>query len=371
MRHEIMEISKHSSFWSNKRVLLTGHTGFKGSWLARWLLELDADVTGLSLAPDTNPSLFEILNLKKQLKHNEIDIRDASAVMRIVKESNPEIVFHLAAQPLVRLSYQKPKDTWDINVGGTINLLEAIRQKGDVKACVIITSDKCYENKEQLWGYREADSMGGYDPYSSSKGATELVVASWRHSFFSNPDCCRLASARAGNVIGGGDWSSDRIVVDFVKAVVDNNPLILRNPSATRPWQHVLEPLLGYLTLAKKLFSKDGNKFAEGWNFGPTDDSVITVESLASQLINSWGRGRIGLMYNVQQPHEANLLKLDCSKSRILLNWHGIWDVKTAVQHTVDWYKAFYENSSDVNKLTSNQIEMYMANAKKSGILDF
>ena len=341
-----------------KRVLVTGHTGFKGSWLTRWLLELGAEVTGLALPPETDPSLFRVLDNRKFISHLEIDIRDAQAVQHAVATARPEIVLHLAAQPLVRLAYRQPKATWDVNVGGTVNLLEAIRQIGSVRACVVVTSDKCYENVEQIWGYRECDAMGGHDPYSSSKGAVELAVASWRRSFFTDTDGTRLASARAGNVIGGGDWAQDRIVVDFVRSMATNTPLSLRNPTATRPWLHVLEPLSGYLNLATKLWGQDGVSYAEAWNFGPSDEGVATVGDLARELVAAWGAGQVVLGGSANQPHEAGILKLDCSKASTRLGWRATWSFPETVRQTVEWYRAFYQNS-DMVALSLNQIDAY------------
>jgi CDP-glucose 4,6-dehydratase len=356
-----------SNSYRNRRVLVTGHTGFKGAWLTRWLQELGADVTGLSLAPDTSPNLFSLLNLTKHIRHHEADIRDATSIRNIVAECRPEIVLHLAAQPLVRLSYREPKATWDTNVGGTVNLLEAIRSIGGVRACVVVTSDKCYENREQIWGYREGDAMGGHDPYSASKGATELAVTSWRRSFFHDSAGCQLASARAGNVIGGGDWSVDRIVVDFVKAITASQPLVLRNPNATRPWQHVLEPLSGYLDLASRLYQADGHRFADGWNFGPADDSVVTVGELAKRLVAAWGQGHVDVAGNTGHPHEAGLLTLDCRKARTVLGWHGIWAVDETVNRTVSWYRSQH-HGHDAESLTLADIHSYTAAARASGM---
>lgn len=348
-----------------RRVLVTGHTGFKGSWLTRWLLDLGADVTGLALAPDTSPSLFTLLGLQGEIRHHEVDVRDAEGLRRVVREARPEIVLHLAAQALVRMSYLEPKATWDVNVGGTVNLLEAVRQVGGVRACVVVTSDKCYANREQVWGYRECDPMGGHDPYSSSKGATELAVASWRSSFFLGPSDTRLASARAGNVIGGGDWSSDRIVVDFIRSITAGRPLVLRNPTATRPWQHVLEPLSGYLALAAHLLGDQGHDQADGWNFGPADESIVTVETLARALVAAWGAGEVKVSRDPGQPHEAGLLKLDCSKARFHLGWHGVWNLAETVRHTVDWYRGLHLGG-EAKRLTREQISAYQAAATQA-----
>ena len=352
-----------------RRVLVTGHTGFKGSWLCQWLLDLGSEVHGYALAPNTAPNLFEILDLEQRIHSHTIgDVRNAEALLATMRAVAPEIVLHLAAQPLVRLSYREPAATWAINVQGTVNILEAIRAVGGVKACVVVTSDKCYENREQIWGYREHDAMGGHDPYSSSKGATELAVASWRRSFFQDPLGPKLASGRAGNVIGGGDWSTDRIVVDFVKAIVANQPLMLRNPLATRPWQHVLEPLSGYLLLAEKMIQTDGMEYAEGWNFGPADSSVSTVKELADRLVAEWGAGRVETPSNAGQPHESGLLKLDVAKAGIQLGWRGIWDVQRTVIETVRWYKAHHLGVTNLLDQTRAQIANYAQDAKASGL---
>ncbi len=352
----------------NRRVLVTGHTGFKGAWLSQWLLDLGAEVHGLALAPDTTPSLFTVLGLERSLaSHRLCDVRDAAAVHAAVAAIRPEIVLHLAAQPLVRLSYRQPAATWATNVQGTVHVLEALRAVGGVRACVVVTSDKCYENREQVWGYRENEAMGGHDPYSSSKGAAELAVTSWRRSFFHDPAGLRLASGRAGNVIGGGDWSADRIVVDFVTAIAAGRSLSLRNPNATRPWQHVLEPLSGYLWLAARLLADDGARLAEGWNFGPADASVTTVRDLAERLVAAWGQGRVEIPGNAGQPHEAGLLKLDVSKAAAQLGWRGVWDVQRTVAETVAWYKAHHQRSADLRDLTRSQIATYTADARTAG----
>lgn len=352
-----------------QRVLVTGHTGFKGAWLSQWLLDLGAEVHGCALAPTTTPSLFDLLGLQDRMaSHHIVDIRDAVAVQTVVTRIQPTIVFHLAAQPLVRMSYAEPVTTWATNVLGTIHVLEAIRAVKSVCACVVVTSDKCYENHEQIWGYRENDPMGGYDPYSSSKGATELAVASWRRSFFHDPTTTRIATARAGNVIGGGDWSADRIVVDFIRAIVAGETLCLRNPQATRPWQHVLEPLSGYLWLAAKLKDVDGQRFSEGWNFGPSDSNVWTVDALAKALITAWGAGRIYDGVKSESLHEAGLLKLDASKANARLNWLGVWDVPRTVEETVTWYKAWKEGGNNLRQLTQNQIACYTSDAQDRGL---
>ncbi len=353
-------------FYKGRRILVTGHTGFKGSWLSQWLIQLGAEVTGLALPPATTPSLFAELGLERFLTHHTADVRNAGAIASVLSTARPEIVFHLAAQPLVRESYRDPKSTFDINVGGTVNVLEAIRGTPGVAVCVVVTTDKCYENREWPWGYREIDPMGGHDPYSASKGAAELVVASYRRSFFAK-NGLRIASARAGNVIGGGDWAKDRIVTDFIRRIGAGGDLELRNPKATRPWQHVLEPLSGYLHLARMLASDQGARFAEAWNFGPDDESVIPVEALARLLVKAWGAGRVITAAASHQPHEAGLLKLDCSKAAHELGWRGVWGVAQAVNQTVSWYRQHAE-SGDLAEITSRQISMYARDAAARGL---
>lgn len=343
------------SYYKNKKVLVTGHTGFKGSWLCQWLLQLGADVCGVSLEPNSSPALFNVLRLDKKLEHHIENILNAEKLDAIFENYQPEIVFHLAAQPLVRLSYDEPKLTWETNVIGTVNVLEAVKKTESVNSCIVITTDKCYENKEWCWGYRETDHLGGHDPYSASKGAAEIVVSSYRRSFLQERNC-KVASARAGNVIGGGDWSKDRIVVDFVKSIEKNEPVYLRNPKATRPWQHVLEPLSGYLTLPVKL--NESVDLVGAYNFGPKDDSVIEVESLAKKLVKSWGKGLVEITGNKNQPHEANLLKLDCSKAKALLGWEPKWGIDRTVEATVEWYSSFYDKKG-MEELTSKQIKKY------------
>jgi len=346
-----------SSVWSGRRVLVTGHTGFKGSWLCHWLLAEGAKVSGYALAPDTDPSLFHLLDLAQRMRHCEADIRDAAKVAAVISQASPEVVLHLAAQPLVRRSYRQPRETWETNVLGTVNVLEAVRSTPSVRACVVVTSDKCYENREWVWGYRENEPMGGHDPYSSSKGAAELAVASWRRSF---PGGARIASARAGNVIGGGDWSEDRIVTDFVKAILTDQPLRLRSPKATRPWQHVLEPLSGYLRLADRLCHPDGDNFAEAWNFGPREESVTTVETLARALTMSWGRGTVESGEQAAQVHEAGLLRLDCTKAATRLDWRGRWEVAETARRTALWYRDFAAGA-DARTLVDADLAAYLA----------
>ena len=349
-----------NSFYKNKKVLVTGHTGFKGSWITEWLLNMGAKVSGIALEPNTEPCLFNILKLKDRVEHNIIDIRNKSQLSDCIQRFSPEIVFHMAAQPLVRLSYEEPTLTWETNVMGTVNVLESVKECNSVKSCVVITTDKCYENQEWHWGYRENDALGGHDPYSASKGAAEIVVASYRKSFFNNENTSRLVSVRAGNVIGGGDWSKDRIVVDFVQSIERGEPVRLRNPKATRPWQHVLEPLSGYLLVGQKIYENE--KYAQAWNFGPRDESVVEVEQLANKLVDSWKKGAVELVGNNDQPHEAGLLKLDCSKAKSLLNWEPVWGIDETVEKTVKWYSAFYDKS-EMLSVTKKQIEKYQKDA--------
>jgi CDP-glucose 4,6-dehydratase len=347
-------------FWSGKRVFLTGHTGFKGSWLALWLQRLGAEVTGYALTPPTDPNLFSLAQVYNVLRDIRGDICDLHKLQNAMAEAEPEIVIHMAAQALVRRSYDDPVETYASNVIGTVNLLEAVRHTCGVRAVLNVTSDKCYENREWLWGYRENEAMGGFDPYSSSKACAELVTTGYRKSYFSNT-LTAVASARAGNVIGGGDWARDRLVPDMVRAALGGHTAIVRNPGAVRPWQHVLEPLSGYLMLAERLFV-EGQKFAEGWNFGPLDNDAKPVESIAEQLASlwdriSWERG------DASNPHEAHNLKLDCTKARERLGWMPRLSLRQALAWTIDWYQA-YADGSDMQRLTGEQIENYIGLGK-------
>ena len=331
--------------YGNRRVLITGHTGFKGSWLSLWLTELGANVIGYSLEPPTEPNLFESVNLKDKITHIIGDVRDEEHLISVFEKYQPEFVFHLAAQPLVRISYKEPKLTYETNVLGTVNILEAVRKTKSVRVCVIITSDKCYENREWVYGYRETDPVGGYDPYSSSKACAELVTSAYRRSFFNPKDWGKthnvaLSSVRAGNVIGGGDWGEDRIIPDCMRALSKGETVVIRNPSATRPWQYVLEPLSGYLLLGTLMY-EDGTKYSDAWNFGPNDESIITVEELVKLVIKHWGSGAYRIDTSSHH-HEAGLLKLDASKACVLLGWKPIYDVYEAVEKTINWYKIFY-----------------------------
>lgn len=336
---------------------MTGCSGFKGSWLSVWLTTLGARVVGYALKPPTEPAMFRALNLDKHIISIEADVRDEAALMQVFKAYKPEIVFHLAAQPLVRYSYLEPKETFETNVMGTVNVLEAVRLCGTVKSIVVVTTDKCYENREWVYGYRETDPLGGYDPYSASKGCTELVVNAFRNSFLTGSGI-GLASARAGNVIGGGDWAANRLLPDFVRAVIDNEPIRIRNPHATRPWQHVLEPLSGYLLLGALLLDEP-EKYGSAWNFGPRDTDVLSVEEILKLAIAAWEAGSVEIE-TVKQPHEATLLKLDISKAEAYLKWKPFFSCHEAIERTVAWYKRYYrESSGDMFLLTVAQISEY------------
>jgi CDP-glucose 4,6-dehydratase len=351
--------------YKNKTVLITGHTGFKGGWLSLWLNELGANVIGYSLEPPTEPNLFDALNLKDKITHIIGDVRNEELLIPIFEKYPPEFVFHLAAQPLVRNSYNEPKLTYETNVMGTVNVLEAVRKTKSVRACVIITSDKCYENREWVYGYRETDPMGGYDPYSSSKGCAELVTSAYRRSFFNPEDYGKthkvsLSSVRAGNVIGGGDWGENRIIPDCIRAIAKNKAINIRSPEATRPWQYVLEPLSGYLLLAWLMY-EEGALYSSAWNFGPNDESIKTVEELVKLVIKYWGGGTY-MIDTLNHPHEAGLLKLDASKARALLNWKPIYDVYEAVEKTINWYENFYNGmiNEELYEFTVREIEEYV-----------
>lgn len=343
--------------FEGKTVLVTGHTGFKGSWLSIWLNELGANVVGYALAPHTKDDNFVVSGVGKKIESNIGDIRDFDGIRRVFNKYHPEIVFHMAAQPLVRLSYAQPKLTYDTNIGGTVNLLECCRASSSVKVIINVTTDKCYENKEWVWGYRENDTLGGYDPYSSSKACSEIITAAYRNSFF-NLGNEFLSSVRAGNVIGGGDWNTDRLIPDCIRALKKGEPIKIRAPHALRPWQHVLDALSGYLLLASKMY-EDGDKYAGAWNFGPHYSSVITVEELVVRVISDWGGGSFKDLpkQSPQIKHESNLLMLDISKAFNLLNWSPLLSVDEAIEYTVDWYK-----KPDMNyKFCVNQINKYVS----------
>lgn len=344
-----------------RKVLLTGHTGFKGSWLALWLQQLGAEVVGLALPPNTQPSHWELLQLG--IEEHRFDIRDYAAVQKLVTEVQPEVVFHLAAQPLVRRSYADPLTTWATNVQGTAHVLEACRHTASVKAIVAVTTDKCYENQEWLWGYRENDRLGGHDPYSASKAGAELVAASYRKSYFSSQESLLLATARAGNVIGGGDWSEDRLIPDLVRASARGESVEIRSPHATRPWQHVLESLSGYLLLGQRLLERRPG-FAEAWNFGPDESGNQTVSAVLSRLTQSWGELRWHLA-TAAQPHEAGLLQLDSTKARTLLPWTPVWGLDEGLKRTADWYRAHQETGDVISR---QQLAAYVAAAASKNV---
>lgn len=356
-----------NKIYQNRKVLITGHTGFKGSWLALWLTQMGAKITGYSLQPPTEPNHFQVLDLDS----NSIigDIRDADKLKQVFKEKQPEIVFHLAAQAIVRQSYREPLDTLTSNVIGTANVLEAARTCDSVRAIVIVTSDKCYENKEWEWGYREVDALGGYDPYSASKGCAEIITSCWRNSFFNlkdygNTHQTLLASARAGNVIGGGDWAQDRLIPDIMRAVHQNEKVKIRNPNATRPWQHVLEPLSGYLLLGQKLL-EGRNEFADAWNFGPSEEENVSVGEIVHLVKKVWPKIDYEINQMPDQPHEAGLLRLDCSKARAKLKWSPVWDGIDTIEKTTLWYKNFYEYGKI---LSIDHLHRYIEDAKSKHI---
>lgn len=349
------------SFWAGKTVLLTGHTGFKGSWLSLWLQSAGAKVIGYALQPATSPSLFVAARVAEGMISIEGDVRDFPALSKVFAKHRPEIVIHMAAQALVRRSYADPIETYSTNVMGTVHLLEAARLSGSVRAIVNVTSDKCYENREWVWGYRENEAMGGYDPYSNSKGCAELVTSSYRTSFF-NPNVyakhgVALASARAGNVIGGGDWAEDRLIPDIMRAIVQRKPVNIRNPHAIRPWQHVLEPLSGYLILAQKLY-QGGAAYSESWNFGPNDEDAKPVSWIADRLTQTWGAGASWVLDGRDHPHEAHYLKLDCSKAKARLQWHPRWHLQEALGAIVAWHR-WHQSGKDVREMTLRQIAAY------------
>lgn len=357
-----MNIDSFNNFYRGKRILVTGHTGFKGSWLSIWLYELGAEVIGVGLDPFTERDNFVLSGIGSKIKADlRGDIRDNILMKEIFQTYQPEIVFHLAAQPLVRLSYDIPVETYSTNVMGTINILEAIRMTDSVKVGVMITTDKCYENKEQIWGYRENEPMGGYDPYSSSKGAAEIAIASWRQSFF-NPSSHKqhgksIASVRAGNVIGGGDWALDRIIPDCIKALEADKPIEIRNSKAIRPWQHVLEPLSGYMLLVQKIWDEP-TKYCEGWNFGPRVEGISTVWDVATKVIENYGSGELKDLSKSYALHEAKLLMLDISKAKFQLGWEPRMNIDQTVKLTLDWYKKY--QTGNVYGICVNQIINYL-----------
>lgn len=357
---EIMEGLKgkvNPSFWKGKKVFLTGHTGFKGSWLSLWLQSMGAVVKGYSLAPPTNPSLFVVADVAANMESQIGDIRDLNQLKESMDSFNPDILIHMAAQPLVRLSYVEPVDTYTTNVIGTVNVLEAARNCSNLKAIVSVTTDKCYENKEWAWGYRENEPMGGHDPYSSSKGCAELVSSAYRTSFFNTQESAALATARAGNVIGGGDWADDRLIPDILKAFENSKSVVVRNPLSTRPWQHVLEPLSGYLALAEHLYTY-GQEYAGAWNFGPKEEDCKPVNWILDQMVRTWGSGAAWELDQNNNPHEAGFLKLDCSKAKQKLHWEPKWNLEYTLNLIVNWHQA-WTDGNNMNELCLKEITNY------------
>ena len=347
-----------NDIYRNKKVFLTGHTGFKGSWLSLWLTKLGAEVCGYSLEPNTEPSMFKELNIENKISKSIIgNILDSNKLENAVNDFQPDIVFHLAAQPLVRLSYTEPKMTYETNVIGTLNVLETARKCSSVKAFVNVTTDKCYENKEVNKGYKEDDPMGGYDMYSSSKGCVEIMSSSYRRSFLQEENTYAMATARAGNVIGGGDWALDRLVPDCVRSINKNIDIEIRNPIAVRPWQFVLEPLSGYLLLGQKLL-ENGKKYAEGFNFGPNEDSVLTVADVSKKVTEFYGKGKV-IIGEKSPLHEAGLLMLNIEKAENILGWTPAYSADKAIKETVEWYKHFYDKNTDMYDFSLNQIKAY------------
>ena len=350
-----------TEFWHGKRVFLTGHTGFKGSWLSLWLQSLGAQVYGYALAPATEPNLFELGRTGDEMDSEIADIRELETLKAAIARAKPHVVFHMAAQPLVRASYRDPVETYSTNIMGTVNLLEAVRREPEVRAVVVVTTDKCYENREWEWGYREVDRLGGHDPYSSSKAAAELVTAAYRNSFFTRSDhgetVAAVASARAGNVIGGGDWAEDRLIPDIVRSLFKGEGVQIRNPGAVRPWQHVLEPLAGYLLLAQRLYDS-GTEYADAWNFGPEDADAKTVEWVVKRVTSLLGNATVWTEDKQSHPHEAGYLKLDISRARQRLHWSPRWSLEIALASTVDWYRN-WNAGTDMRQFTLRQINEY------------
>ena len=344
-------------FWGGKRVFLTGHTGFKGSWLSLWLQSLGANVKGFALDPPTQPNLFSVAQVYEGMNSEIGDIRDLERLRKSMTQFDPEVLIHMAAQPLVRISYKDPVETYHVNVLGTVHVLEVARQCENLKVIVNVTSDKCYENKEWVWGYREEDPMGGFDPYSSSKGCAELVTSAYRRSFLADAGV-GVASARAGNVIGGGDWAEDRLVPDILIAFEKGEPAVIRNPNAIRPWQHVLEPLCGYLVLAERLWHEP-EKFSEGWNFGPCDEDVVSVREIVTRMAELWGEGASWRGDEHTHPHEATYLKLDASKARARLGWRPVWRLEETLERTVSWHRAWLRGG-DMRAWCLREIAEYM-----------
>jgi len=349
-------------FWNGRKVLITGHTGFKGSWLSLWMQQLGAQVVGISLKPLTTPNLFEQVNVSQGMDSIYQDICDINALKNIFNQIKPEIVFHLAAQSIVRHSYDYPVETYNTNVMGTLNVLESIRSVNTVLAAVIITTDKCYNNREWIWGYRENDMLGGHDPYSSSKAAAEILISSYRDSYYSgnkpSQQKTSIASCRAGNVIGGGDWAKDRLIPDIIDGLINSKAVKIRFPQSVRPWQHVLEPLAGYIMLAEKL-TLDGEMFSEAWNFGPSQEDNRSVQWIVDYMSQQWGSNEKWIRDEGKHPHEATHLSLDCTKAHKLLGWFPKWDLPQALDMIIDWHK-MYLNGNDCRSVCINQIDEYM-----------
>jgi CDP-glucose 4,6-dehydratase len=352
----------NSTFWRGRKVFVTGHTGFKGSWLCLWLQRMGADVHGYALEAPSSPNLFDVARVADGMHSTIGDVRDASALAAAMHDAAPEIVIHMAAQPLVRRSYIDPMETYSTNVMGCVHLFEAVRMTPAVRAVVNVTTDKCYENREWVWGYREDEPIGGYDPYSSSKGCAELITAAYRRSFFegsqNGTSRVALASARAGNVIGGGDWACDRLIPDILRALAAGDSVAIRNPSAVRPWQHVLEPLSGYLRLAQCLY-ENGTRFAGAWNFGPREDDAKPVQWIVERIIDRWGGGARWHHDASTHPHEAHYLRLDCAKAAAYLDWRPRWDLGTALDAILVWHRAYVEGA-DMQSVTHGQIDQFM-----------
>lgn len=349
------------AFWQGKKVFITGHTGFKGAWLSLWLYSLGARVMGYALTPPTKPSLFDLCKMDGFIDSQIADVRDGELLRKTMLDVSPDIVIHMAAQPIVRESYNNPAETYEINVMGTVNVLEAVRHCNNVKVVVNVTTDKCYENREWFWGYRENEPLGGYDPYSNSKACSELVTSSYRNSFFNQKDFAThgvaIASARAGNVIGGGDWATDRLIPDCIRAILKGERIIIRNPQAIRPWQHVLEPLSGYLVLAQKMY-EEGPVYSEGWNFGPNIDDAKPVEWIAKKVCDVWGNNASYVIDEGKHPHEAGYLVLDCSKAKAKLGWHPRWNLEMAIEKIMEWTRA-YKESKNLADVCLSQIKEY------------
>ena len=353
-----MKATIDPTFWKNKRVFITGHTGFKGSWLSLWLQTLGAEVKGFALEPPSSPALFDVAIVAEGMESTLGDIREADSVASSMRDFNPDILIHMAAQPLVKLSYREPVQTYATNVMGTVHVLEAARRCSNLRCIVNVTTDKCYENREWEWGYRESEPMGGHDPYSNSKGCAELVTSSYRKSFFNTPESPALASARAGNVIGGGDWAEDRLIPDILRAFESNELVTVRNPDSTRPWQHVLEPLSGYLVLAQQLW-QNGSSVAEGWNFGPREEDARAVNWILDHMVESWGEQAGWTLDEKVHAHEAKFLKLDISKAHNRLQWSPSWGLETTLVKIISWHKAWMAGE-DMQERCINEINQYM-----------